>query len=447
VAREFGPVLRALRQRQGLRQADLAGPGISASYVSMLESGKRAPTPQVVAALAQRLGVDVSELAATLRPIELPDDVRWRLAAAEMALAGGDPAFARTAFAELVAEAGLPAVWGLARADEAGGDLEAAVSGYGRSQDLAREAGDAARSLEASTALARCFAQTRDELRALSVLTEALERVDEAGLTGSDQHVQAMSALLGCHYSLGQLGEATRIATDLLALVDHGGSWKARASAYWNAAGVAEAAGDMSRATAYADRAVALLSEGDDERALARCTVACAWFWLRHPDAVDRLDHIEEMLTGALGRLEQCGSTVDLAYAETELARVALLRARPDVALSWADRAVERLGTDVRSQAPDALLVRAEAQWLSDDADGARASVDRLEMTLLSLPHTREAALTWRSVADLWKRMGEPDAAYRALERALHAQSIHAAPLPAPTSDVPATRVIRRPSR
>lgn len=363
-----------------------------------------------------------------------------------MALAGGDPAFARTAFAELVGEAGLPAVWGLARADEAGGDLEAAVSGYGRSQDLALEAGDAARSLEASTALARCLAQTRDELRALSVLTEALERVDEAGLTGSDQHVQALSALLGCHYSLGQLGEATRIATDLLALVDHGGSWKARASAYWNAAGVAEAAGDMSRATTYADRAVALLSEGDDERALARCTVACAWFWLRHPDAVDRLDHIEEMLIGALSRLEQCGSTVDLAYAETELARVALLRARPDVALSWADRAVARLGTDVRAQAPDALLVRAEAQWLSDDAVGARASVDRLEMTLLSLPHTREAALTWRSVADLWKRMGEPDAAYRALERALHAQSIHAAPIPAPAPDVPATRAGRRPS-
>jgi len=447
VAREFGPVLRELRHRQGLLQSDLAGPGLSASYISMLESGKRTPTPQVVAALARRLGVDVAELAPPPEPTELPDDVRWRLAAAEMALAGGEPAFARTAFVELVSEAGLPAVWGLARADEAVGDLEAALSGYGRARDLELEAGDVTRSLEATIALARCLAQTRDELRALDALTLALQGVDEAGLTGSDQHVQALSALMGCYYSLGQFGEATRIAKDLLALVDHGGSWKARASAYWNAAGVAEAVGDMARATTYADRAVALLSEGDDERALARCTVACAWFWLRHPDAIDRLDHIEEMLTGALSRLEQCGSTVDLSYAETELARVALLRARPDVALSWADRAVARLGTDVRAQAPDALLVRAEAQWLSGDATGARASADRLEMTLLSLPDTREAALTWRSMADLWKRMGEPDAAYQALERALHAQSIHAAPVPPPTSDAPVTRATRRASR
>lgn len=40
-----------------MSQAELAGPELSASYVSLLESGKRMPSPEVVAGLAERLGV------------------------------------------------------------------------------------------------------------------------------------------------------------------------------------------------------------------------------------------------------------------------------------------------------------------------------------------------------------------------------------------------------
>jgi transcriptional regulator with XRE-family HTH domain len=433
--------LREIRTRQGLTQSDLAGPGISTSYLSMLEHGKRMPTPHVIAVLADKLGVDVSELSPAPVTPELDEDARWRLAAAEMAMQDGDAAFAREAFALLIPVAGLTARWGFARACEAQGDVDAALVGYTEVVALADHAGEPTRSLEASIASARCLAQTRDELRALAVLESALARVEGAGLTGSEAHVQALAALMGCHYSLSQYGEATRIATTLLALVDEGASWKSRASAYWNAAGVAEASGDMTRATTYADRAVALLSEGDDERALARCTVACAWFWLRHPDVLERLDHIEDMLLGALRRLERCGSRVDLAYAETELGRVALLRGHPAEALDWADRAVLRLGTEVRAQAPDALLVRAEAQWLGGDSEGARVSADLLEMTLQSLPHTREASMTWRGLADLWKRMGDVAAAYRALEGALQVQSIPVPQAPAPVrSPLPPVR-------
>ncbi|GAA2628255.1 hypothetical protein GCM10010307_17960 [Streptomyces vastus] len=54
---EFGRRMRELRRHAGMSQADLAGPELSASYVSLLESGKRVPSPEVVAALAERLGV------------------------------------------------------------------------------------------------------------------------------------------------------------------------------------------------------------------------------------------------------------------------------------------------------------------------------------------------------------------------------------------------------
>ncbi|WP_405956565.1 helix-turn-helix domain-containing protein [Streptomyces phaeochromogenes] len=59
---EFGRRLRELRRRAGMSQAELAGPDLSASYVSLLESGKRVPGPEVVAGLAERLGVTPQSL-------------------------------------------------------------------------------------------------------------------------------------------------------------------------------------------------------------------------------------------------------------------------------------------------------------------------------------------------------------------------------------------------
>ncbi|MDW4910537.1 helix-turn-helix transcriptional regulator [Streptomyces sp. ADMS] len=54
---EFGRRMRELRRAAGMSQAELAEPDLSASYVSLLESGKRVPSPEVVAGLAERLGV------------------------------------------------------------------------------------------------------------------------------------------------------------------------------------------------------------------------------------------------------------------------------------------------------------------------------------------------------------------------------------------------------
>ncbi|WP_405527453.1 helix-turn-helix domain-containing protein [Streptomyces canus] len=58
----FGRRVRALRLRAGMSQAALAGPELSASYVSLIESGKREPSPEVATALAERLGVTPESL-------------------------------------------------------------------------------------------------------------------------------------------------------------------------------------------------------------------------------------------------------------------------------------------------------------------------------------------------------------------------------------------------
>ncbi|MFD9502013.1 helix-turn-helix domain-containing protein [Streptomyces sp. NPDC060035] len=53
---EFGRRLRQLRRQQGKSQTDLTGPGMSAAYLSRLESGARPPTRRAVEYLAVRLG-------------------------------------------------------------------------------------------------------------------------------------------------------------------------------------------------------------------------------------------------------------------------------------------------------------------------------------------------------------------------------------------------------
>ncbi|MFF2603350.1 helix-turn-helix domain-containing protein, partial [Streptomyces californicus] len=55
----FGRRLRQLRLQQGKTQAELTGPGMSAAYLSRLESGARFPTQRAVDYLAERLGIPV----------------------------------------------------------------------------------------------------------------------------------------------------------------------------------------------------------------------------------------------------------------------------------------------------------------------------------------------------------------------------------------------------
>jgi transcriptional regulator with XRE-family HTH domain len=58
----FGARLREMRLAAGLSQAGLAGDSLTASHISLLESGKRKATPQVIEQLARRLGCSASKL-------------------------------------------------------------------------------------------------------------------------------------------------------------------------------------------------------------------------------------------------------------------------------------------------------------------------------------------------------------------------------------------------
>src|SRR5450755_3059074 len=129
----FGERLRTLRREAGLSQGDLAGEGLSASYISLLEAGKRSPSSEVLQQLAVRLSCSTTQLLEG-KPSERDQRIELEIAYARLAVEHGESVDARSRLERLLGEDGIPVrirdeiTFLLGKACERSGDLEAAVS-------------------------------------------------------------------------------------------------------------------------------------------------------------------------------------------------------------------------------------------------------------------------------------------------------------------------------
>src|SRR4051794_23575444 len=133
----IGTRVRELRQAKGLTQQALVGDGISPGYVSLIESGKRTPSPAAVARLAERLGVSVDELVAepAAEPVVpmVSEAARLDVNFARLALANGNPAEAlgtlgKVKLEELDSATACDAALVLAESLQQTGNLDRAVA-------------------------------------------------------------------------------------------------------------------------------------------------------------------------------------------------------------------------------------------------------------------------------------------------------------------------------
>ncbi|MDQ1622476.1 MAG: hypothetical protein QOH19_894 [Actinomycetota bacterium] len=69
----FGEKLRAERLERGLTQAELGRDLYSPSYISLLETGRREPTADVIEELARRLELAPKALEAWSQPVSISD--------------------------------------------------------------------------------------------------------------------------------------------------------------------------------------------------------------------------------------------------------------------------------------------------------------------------------------------------------------------------------------
>src|SRR4051794_13408155 len=219
---DLGQRVSNLRRRKGMTQVELSrAVGVDPSFLSLVEKGKRRPGDKVIRALAAQLGATVEHLTSgtngrggDLRTIEL--DLRF----AEVALRSGDRTTARDRFAaaheqaiamgDAYAAEQHEALYGLARADEALGNLDAAVANF----EVLLAADDLPSSVNRVTVqmwLCRAYTQVGELGRAIDLGEAALADIgslDAAGTVVSDQTVELASTLVAAYYERGDLTRA-----------------------------------------------------------------------------------------------------------------------------------------------------------------------------------------------------------------------------------------------
>lgn len=364
---DFGHLLRLLRTRQGLTQRDLAGPGLSVSYLSLLESGQRQPSRRTVTAVAGRLGVDPLMFHLPRRESPAGPNARWQADAARIIEGVGEEMDGNSEDAELALRAVI---------EDEGTSPELILQAQCHLADLMHSTGRP----EASARLLRklladprvrgypCFELyllvrlARDEhtmgrLQECVILTrQARHLVEKAGEQGTANHIRALVYLVGALSESGRLPEAAHAVEELAELAERSPSVQLRALSHSALAHALLRAGEIVRGAEHQRRALEALRPQDN---------LLLWGRLRKAAATVALEVMQDQ-DPAPGRGDG-GHAMDLLAVQ--------------VLLQDADRALSLVGTE-RDRA-ELEMARALLAFLLDDPEGALETALRAREVLI----------------------------------------------------------------
>lgn len=420
-----GERIKLIRRQRGLSQAQLAHPELSDSYVSLIESGKRTPTPAVLELLAQKLDCSLTYLVNGVTAEQM-EELELGLRFARLALENGDLTEARRLYAELLQEnslAGLASLWqdaqyGYALATEACGDLPTAIALLTTLRQADTEAQSPERRVQIAIALCRCYRDLGDFQAAVHA-GEDMVGLATSRPDWSDGLVELGSTLLSVYIERGDLLRARQFAGELLAAAEVLGSPRSIVAACWNAAMAADALGSGEEAMSLIERALAVHSENGEPRNLARLRSAYAKLLLRVRGAEALA--ARDLSARALRELkESSAGTASIARCELNIARAEMALGNPDQAAEHALTARD-MAADGTSAAllAEARLVLGQAYWLQRRDEESLTELAGSAASLEGVPQTRKTAESWLAVAEVRERMGERGESIAAYERAL----------------------------
>jgi transcriptional regulator with XRE-family HTH domain len=437
----LGQRLRALRVERGLSQADLAGDLVSPSYVSLIEADRRSPEREVLTGLAHRLGCSSLYLETGVVPEEI-NEQRLQLQFAEIALANGELDQAHERFRAMSLQASSEirhgAIWGLARTEEALGNLHEALTHLEALLEAARAGEPGAPSL-LNLLIGRCriYRLAGDYAHSIEVGEDAVREVRELGLEGTEDEIKLAASLVASYFARGDMFSAQHLVSRVIERAEKLGSRQAQGAAYWNASAVAAARGQLTDALELASKTLALLAEASPDSSLAGMRITYAWLLLRCDPP--RLDEADAMLSRAHDLLADMSFGPHLASCETEMARSAMLRGDFGDAVQLAEQAIARCEDAGAAEGEQAKVVSGLALIMSGQPDEGAAQAAGAAERLATMGSQLDAAHAWRDLAEALIRCGRSDQAVEAFRRAADYAGVRAstirADLAAPVRD------------
>ncbi|MFI0480570.1 helix-turn-helix domain-containing protein [Actinomadura sp. 9N215] len=465
-----GERVRNLRLTRRLSQAQLAGHDLSDSYISLIESGKRTPTPTVLRMLAERLGCTPEYLAEGVEP-EQRAHLEVRERHAHLALLRGDPVTAEAGFDEVIARSDDPdltsrARWGRARALEELGRTDDAIAHFEELREQAERDPGRASWLPPVIALARCYHAVGDLGQAVALGERAVERLNQLGLGVGEEYTEVGRILLLAYVDRSDPARAHELGRRLLN--PKGAADEPTSVHYQRASMRALDEGTIGDSLYFADQALAARGDTGPAQSRARLSLAAAKALLRGvmPFSSPSTSNPVPAAAGEYGferprpegSPEAAQEALELLEGTTELdgdesTESTIARARALVLVGDLDDAIAALeqfldtglalaapsrtalvpppGTDVAARTQKSVLARlvlARARVAQGDPTAARVVLGAASEQLATLSAGRPAAHLFRELGELYELVQDAEAAAVAYRQALEAAGLSASP-------------------
>ncbi|HZS31022.1 MAG TPA: transcriptional regulator [Gaiellaceae bacterium] len=404
-----GERLCQARQAAGLTQRQLAFPGCTAAYISLIEAGKRIPSYQILLEFGRRLGVKADYLATGANG-DIEEDPLFD---AELAARLGDREHARAAYQAIIAGGDRP---GLVARAQLGLGLLAFESGEHTDAIDLLERGLAGtppgpKTAVAADRLGRCYALTGrfDEALALFslYLTAAKDRSD------SLDSIRFAVLLANTQIDRCDYGAAEVVLSSILEQAKDATDPTERAFVYWTQSRLHSAQGEPELAGRYVRLALAALEQTEHTDYVANAFLLLAM-----------IENDQGHNAEALGLLDQAEPAVRSSGNRYNVGRLELERARAELGLGHAEAAAARALGSLPLLADSSPTNTGRSYLLAasifrDLGDEAKA-LELYELAAESFPaQDRHAAEAFQAMAEIAKAAGRTDEALEYLERAL----------------------------
>jgi tetratricopeptide (TPR) repeat protein len=216
--------------------------------------------------------------------------------------------------------------------------------------------------------------------------------------------------LAAAYYERGDAGQAVRTCRKAVTKAEGLASPTARASAYWNASIVEAEQGFVSNAVPLAERALALLAEGQDGRNLAklRNTLGTMQLRLDPPDIAEAQANLDK----AAEELSWSSATkVEIANNELSRARAFFLQGNMIDASDLCARALSSVERDAPLLSADVRTLQGQIALSDGDLEAAKNAYRHAVMMLTGVGADRGAAQLWFELASLLEDVGDFEAA------------------------------------